>query len=386
MAFGAFAPMPLRLGGSAQEGWTAEQHARIAADLVNVGRVAPLAVLTYDSSGTIVSYMGQNGVGPAHAPTVNPFASFVRRLDWERAYRGPRWLKGAREEEFPWAISHIQIHPHDQTTGTWNGACSSNRVLIGGNVPGRATLIVYGTWLPAPSIGSYGGDPNKENSSTEGETPYAAAVYRDLQSMRGSAYTTKPATFVHAENLALARLWGYTAYRLPEKMRASAVPARSDERLPYWVNVLGIAVRPGEEQWQIRQRCAAAYKATLGPIISNVQQVLRDLLGPEVYVDANVPDYPSLVTDPPQTYWPGGDPGFPEIDLGGGTWTSRRSQLIVKVNWPPSMTYGEFVNLLDVQMYQVLDDLLPAWMTWTWYRDGGFLLDESSLDIDGFDS
>lgn len=71
MAFGAFAPMPLRLGGSAEEGWAARFHARMAADLVAAKRIAPLAVLTYTKTGsviTVLSYLGQNGAGLAFAP------------------------------------------------------------------------------------------------------------------------------------------------------------------------------------------------------------------------------------------------------------------------------------------------------------------------------
>ena len=45
---GGFAPLPLRLGGSAEQGVTAAQHARLCADLVALSRVQPFAVLVYD--------------------------------------------------------------------------------------------------------------------------------------------------------------------------------------------------------------------------------------------------------------------------------------------------------------------------------------------------
>jgi hypothetical protein len=45
--FGSLAPLPIRLGGSAQEGLSATQHARIAADLTAMHRSAPLAPLSY---------------------------------------------------------------------------------------------------------------------------------------------------------------------------------------------------------------------------------------------------------------------------------------------------------------------------------------------------
>ncbi len=72
MPFGAFAPLPLRLGGSVQEGWPAAMHARFAADLIAIKRTAVLARWSYTvdgSSATILSYTGQNGSGLAYAPT-----------------------------------------------------------------------------------------------------------------------------------------------------------------------------------------------------------------------------------------------------------------------------------------------------------------------------
>src|SRR5262245_18951766 len=71
MSLGAFAPLPLRLGGSPTEGWSSQAHARMCADLVAVKRVMPLAVFTFLKLGsaiTIEAYYGQNGAGVAYAP------------------------------------------------------------------------------------------------------------------------------------------------------------------------------------------------------------------------------------------------------------------------------------------------------------------------------
>jgi hypothetical protein len=71
MPLGAYAPLPLRLGGSATEGVTAAQHARLCADLVAVKRVQPLAVWTYNKSGgaiTIESFHAMHGVGVQFGP------------------------------------------------------------------------------------------------------------------------------------------------------------------------------------------------------------------------------------------------------------------------------------------------------------------------------
>lgn len=74
--FGGFAGMlPLRLGGNATTGWTAEQHARLCADVVALKRTSPLCVFTWatvsgaSAAPVVVSYFGMNGVGLGHAPT-----------------------------------------------------------------------------------------------------------------------------------------------------------------------------------------------------------------------------------------------------------------------------------------------------------------------------
>jgi hypothetical protein len=70
--FGAFAPMPLRLG----DDWSAAQHARLCADLVAVKRTLPLARWFYLPGGGVVSWFGfssMEGSGPTWQPgyTVN---------------------------------------------------------------------------------------------------------------------------------------------------------------------------------------------------------------------------------------------------------------------------------------------------------------------------
>jgi hypothetical protein len=71
---GGFCPLPLRLGGDALTGWTASQHARMAADQVAKKRTAPLCVFSWTISGAgalpvVTSYIGMNGAGLAYAPT-----------------------------------------------------------------------------------------------------------------------------------------------------------------------------------------------------------------------------------------------------------------------------------------------------------------------------
>src|SRR5687767_151807 len=134
-------------------------------------------------------------------------------------------------------------------------------------------------WSREAAIGDYAGSLDKRASSTEGIEPYAYGVYRELQAMRGSAYTTRTGTLVHVENLAIARMHAAVCLRAPEKIRANANPGRSDEKLDYWVEVLNVPVRDADQRWQIRERCAAHYKAAKGPTLSNVVEAVSALLG-----------------------------------------------------------------------------------------------------------
>jgi hypothetical protein len=92
MGFGAFCPMPLRLGGSSLEGLTPEQHARICADVVAAKRTVPVAVLTYTKSGgtiTLHNYTGMNGRGLAYAPTATSISTGRTGFSWSGIFEDP---------------------------------------------------------------------------------------------------------------------------------------------------------------------------------------------------------------------------------------------------------------------------------------------------------
>jgi hypothetical protein len=244
-------------------------------------------------------------------------------------------------------------------------------------------------WSRDAAIGDYGGASDKVASSTEGAVPYVWSVYREICAMRGSAYvghtSLQTNTLVHCENLALARLLAWANFRLPEQFRANCLPGTADQGLEYWATVLAVPTKSSDQRWQVRQRCAAHYRAVTDASLSAIQAALADLLG-DVYLDASFIEGGLLSTPPTQTYWPGVNPGAPELDLGGGTWTSERSHLWVEVQQPAGMTDGEFIQLTRVQAFQLLDRMLPAFCTFTVSVGDGFTLDEDRLDFTGMTS
>jgi hypothetical protein len=241
-------------------------------------------------------------------------------------------------------------------------------------------------WSREAAIGDYGGSIDKIASRTEGDAPYAWFVYREMSALRGSAYaghgSLNTTTLVHCENLTLARMLAWQSFRLPEQFRANCLPGTAGQALEYWAVVLGVPTKATDQQWQVRQRCAAHYKATTDVSLSAIQVALQDLLG-DLYVDASFIEGGALTTPPTQTYWPGINPGDSSLSLGGGAWSSERSHLWVEVTQPAGASDAEYIQLTRVQAFQLLDRMLPAYCGFTVSAGGGFILDESLLDFTG---
>lgn len=399
MGLGGFCPLPLRLGGGDLDGWTATQHARFAADLVAAKRAAPLAVITFtiDSVGgnvTTHAYHGRNGEGAGNAPSVSITAAGDCTIIFPNGYVDDF------DRDAPWNITRAIGTPH--TTGggklTFEPAQNTCRVRIwdAANNPADAkvTVVLYGetrgdhVLATDAAIGDYGGATDKKDSDTEGRRPYAWTWYRELQASRGSAYTTKTGTLVHAENLALARN-RQAISRAAEKLVTNAIPSTAAERLPYWRDVLGLHVRPGEPEWQTRQNAAGRFRLSSGPTRTNVDDACAALLGP-AFVQTWHQTGVNIATPPPITRWKGGTVGPASYDLSGaganGTWLSERAHLTVEVQIPAGLSTDEFLYLCNVQLYEMLDRLMPAWATFDWALgplSAGFLLDISSLDFNG---
>lgn len=88
--FGGFCPLPLRLGGSAIEGWTPQQHARACADMAAMVRAKPFAILTYDFDVAldprVLAYHAQHGAGIYAAPTLTKNGVGDVTIEWLAAY------------------------------------------------------------------------------------------------------------------------------------------------------------------------------------------------------------------------------------------------------------------------------------------------------------
>jgi hypothetical protein len=189
---------------------------------------------------------------------------------------------------------------------------------------------------------------------------------------------------IHAENLALAREEAAIS-RAAEKLRANSVPGTSDERLQFWATVQSVTVRPTDLSEDVRARCRARYRLTQGPSLANLEAGVLELLGPAL-VRLWTTEGATLSVPPAVTYWPGVNPGPASHDLGGGTWMSSRAHLVVETQQPPGMNQGDYLELMNTHLFDLLDNAMPSERTFNWAEGltgGGFILDISRLDFTG---
>jgi hypothetical protein len=113
MPLGGFAPCPLPLGGTALDGWSAEQHARLAADLKAAVSAAPFAVYSRILVGGLYveTYFSQYGNGVNAKPTLTTFGAGTYKLDWNSTY------SDEYDNVYPVNIKHAKTtHVWDATT------------------------------------------------------------------------------------------------------------------------------------------------------------------------------------------------------------------------------------------------------------------------------
>ena len=388
MPFGAFSPLPLRLGSDPERGWSSQAQSRLAADLVAARRTAPLAQFTYDlTAGTILSYVAQCGSGPSLVPTVTNFGAGQYAFRWLGAYRDHA------DVYHPWKVRAAVVTAQgsapvgvtvviDPPAGLGDLAIYCTNLATSAAAAPIVTITVYGDWLPDRQIGDYDGATDKADSLTEGDSSYCYDWFLELQSMRGSAYSTSAGN-VDAENFAMARQFGALS-RNAEKLEANSLPGTSDEKLEAWVKILGVSVRQTDQRWQIRQRAEAKLKAaTSNAQPSDVDDAVRALLG-DSFVAVHRITGTSLDTETPATYWAGGNAGTASYSLGGGAWYSDRSFYWVEVTQPTNANDSDFARLMGVDFFELLDLRLPAHMTFGWATSDGFILDVDLLDFGAF--
>ncbi len=401
--------MPLRLRADDKDGWNARTHARMCADTVAVKRTGPVCWLTYTLAGgtiTNIVYSGANGVGSSFAPTITALGTGVAQIDF------PATLADGYGMTEPVYVRHVKATAHGVTAHkaqvtinsprritvyTFGAAFASHsdcrvtlKIWSSGNQP-MAPVQVHDTatcrpdgrpyWTHDADIGDYGGDYDKQDCVTE-ETPYAATWYREFGGMIGSLFSKETRGEVHAKKLTLARA-KMGVDRAAERARNNGLPGTSDEELANWLRSLNVSYSDSERKWRLRRKAAAKFAAILGPTRATVDAAVAELLG-DAFVSITRVEGVSLSAPPSQTFWPTINPGSSLYSLGGGAWLSERCTLVVTAVRPPDAYLADFLRLMDVQLFQILDPMLPAWAGYIWNTSSdGFFLDVSEMDLVG---
>lgn len=204
----------------------------------------------------------------------------------------------------------------------------------------------------------------------------------------GTALSPDVDSYVWAEHLAESRAIAYL-WHTNKRMANQWDPSRMTDFLPRWEKILGIRPLPGENDVSRRAKVKAKMEA-YGDLAT--QQVVQDLLSTvlgDIFVGiVNTPSTDATgwvaggVTVPGGVTLPNGTPA-------GLTWYSTIAYLAIETQQPLNMSDAEFYDAVG-QISQFLDDLIPAWVTFDWFLDGGsgsgfYLDEEKNLDNQRFD-
>ena len=382
--FGALAPLPLRLTGNGSEiGVSTAQYLRLVADLVAVRRTVPIANITFTQGGAIHAYHGWNSCDTADAPTVASGGTGISTITFPAYFEDPHGIArrisitGARataDGSTPYVIL-------EEFTGN-NVITVTTTTILGVATDIKMTLRIYGTVGDDYQIDDYGGDPDKIDTEDE-TTPYAWSWYLEFEDMLGSAFTKNRTGLVHCQKLALARLYGAGIQRAIERFTNNCVPATSSDLLPTWAQCFGVQTGPSTPDWEVRRDCSVRMKLLTGCTPDAIDAAVGELFGD--YLVAVHRNNTNDLDDPPEnTFWPNGDPGDSSYSLCGYQWSSGRCHVWVEVSWPPGLSTTQFLQLMDVKYFRLMDMALPAHATFAWDLDSstGFLIGISQLGFD----
>ncbi|HEY3494754.1 MAG TPA: hypothetical protein VGK73_08720 [Polyangiaceae bacterium] len=366
--FGGFAPLPIRLGGTLQEGWSASQMLRMAGDVAATGRTLPFAwvTVTRGTGGAAPVVTRASCRAPTATITVTGNHPDPVAIAFEAAPED--------ESEQPWTLSlkSARASRHNSTDPVLVALSGPQAVTVDSVGSGGLdfTVAVYGSWNQHRPE-DFGGTPNKRDTRTE-VTPYAWNWYRDVGATLGSSFGTQQSGLLHSRKVAIARALA-GAERAEERVRCSSTPDTATITLSDWATALQVPHSDAEPDWLVRQRCSVLYAAHNGGSLANLSDAVSDLLGSRFVsvVSVDIDDAPGV--------WP------LAWDLGGGVWCESRRKILVDVRHPGDANDPNFSSLINLQLIKLLDRMTPAtvYFDWTTTETSGFYLDISLLDFTG---
>lgn len=213
------------------------------------------------------------------------------------------------------------------------------------------------------------------------------ALVNGLVEADGTALDGDSGSYNYAEHLAESRCLAYL-WDLNTRLGNQWDPLRVTDFLSRWETILGILPPAGATD--VSRRAAISAKEAAGGQPGTAQvagDLLRQVLGPIFLALVNTSSSQALGFVAGGVSVPG---GVTLPDGGTVTWSSTIANVMVQVQ-EPTGTQDAALYSAVAQIPSFLDGLLPAWVTFDWFRNGasgtGFVLDDAfNLDNEAFDS
>jgi hypothetical protein len=227
-----------------------------------------------------------------------------------------------------------------------------------------------------------------------GGTPKAKTFLGAMNAARGTAYDTTTGSAVYVENLAIARAIA-RAWETNERL-GNLWDARrmGTDMVVRWERIYELTPTPSDT-WTDRRNRIEVVQAAVGEasLTSRIATLLANALGP-VFVAVEAIGVGVANIGVPDGTFPFGNvvPGYP--------WFSTVNHLLIRVTQPANYRADQFYAAVG-QVFDILDPMLPAHLTFDWYRApevgapvsvpggpsaAGFYLDERNLDESVFDA
>ena len=215
-------------------------------------------------------------------------------------------------------------------------------------------------------------------------SPDLQRIFESLAAARGTAYDTTTLTGrVAIELQAYARAIN-ECWQNNQRMANQWIAMKMTDFLPRWETIYGIVPLSTDTLIDRRRRIAVIQLRSGSANMQAVNDALVTLLG-SIFVGITITSSATANVWTPST-WPFGN----HDATGAVDWYSTVGYLAIKVAQPAGMLDSDFYATMGT-IVPLLDAILPAWVTFDWYRTSptlgaGFYLDDTyNLDNEAFD-
>lgn len=197
-----------------------------------------------------------------------------------------------------------------------------------------------------------------------GGTPALKKIVDGIGAQRGTAYDTTQPSNVYIENLAIARVIA-ECWSNNQRMANQWDSARMTEFIPRWERILALSPRDSDSDIDRRARIGRSIvRIAQSGIYQTVYDQLLSLLGSSAFNGIVHTASGAAVVYTPNSGWDVGS----QDPSGVLSFYSNVAHILIRVTQPAGMADGVFYETV-AQMNPVLDNLLPAWVTWDWARN-----------------